>query len=82
MLTRIQILLMNFYLYSVATNSMVGYILGLGDRHVLNILVDKTTAELIHIDLGADYLFVIYNLLSYLSSYLTSIGWHFSFVNF
>jgi ataxia telangiectasia mutated family protein len=31
---------------------MVGYILGLGDRHVLNILIDKTTAELIHIDLG------------------------------
>jgi phosphatidylinositol kinase/protein kinase (PI-3 family) len=31
---------------------MVGYILGLGDRHVLNILVDKTTAEFIHIDLG------------------------------
>ncbi len=34
---------------------MVGYILGLGDRHVLNILVDKTTAELIHIDLGVAF---------------------------
>lgn len=31
---------------------MVGYILGLGDRHVENILLDKSTAELIHIDLG------------------------------
>jgi len=31
---------------------MVGYVLGLGDRHVLNILVDKKTAEFIHIDLG------------------------------
>ncbi|CAL4109019.1 unnamed protein product, partial [Meganyctiphanes norvegica] len=40
------------YTRSVATNSMVGYILGLGDRHVENILVDKNTAELIHIDLG------------------------------
>lgn len=31
---------------------MVGYILGLGDRHVQNILVDKRTAEVIHIDFG------------------------------
>lgn len=30
----------------------VGYILGLGDRHVMNILIDCRTAELIHIDLG------------------------------
>lgn len=43
--------------YSVATNSIVGYILGLGDRHVLNILIDKTTAELIHIDLGTQHSF-------------------------
>jgi ataxia telangiectasia mutated family protein len=34
---------------------MVGYILGLGDRHVLNILVDKSSAELIHIDLGVAF---------------------------
>lgn len=40
-----------FYL-SVATTSMVGYILGLGDRHVQNILIDNNTAELIHIDFG------------------------------
>jgi phosphatidylinositol kinase/protein kinase (PI-3 family) len=31
---------------------MVGYILGLGDRHPFNILIDMSTAELIHIDLG------------------------------
>ena len=30
----------------------VGYLLGLGDRHVQNILIDKNTAEFIHIDLG------------------------------
>lgn len=30
----------------------VGYILGLGDRHVQNILIDEQTAELVHIDLG------------------------------
>lgn len=40
------------YTRSVATNSMVGYILGLGDRHLDNILLDKKTAELVHIDLG------------------------------
>jgi hypothetical protein len=32
--------------------SLVGYIVGLGDRHVQNILIDCNTAELIHIDLG------------------------------
>lgn len=40
------------YAHSLATTSMIGYILGIGDRHVNNILIDKTTAELIHIDFG------------------------------
>lgn len=40
------------YTNSVATTSMVGYILGIGDRHVSNILIDEITAELIHIDFG------------------------------
>nr|CAI5844505.1 unnamed protein product [Callosobruchus analis] len=40
------------YVHSVATASMCGYILGIGDRHVQNILIDKTTAEIIHIDFG------------------------------
>lgn len=31
---------------------MVGYILGLGDRHVSNILIDMSTAEMVHIDFG------------------------------
>ncbi|XP_033740359.1 serine-protein kinase ATM-like [Pecten maximus] len=43
------------YTRSVATNSIVGYILGLGDRHVQNILVDCKTAELVHIDLGVAF---------------------------
>jgi len=33
----------------------VGHILGLGDRHVANILVDLRTSELIHIDLGVAF---------------------------
>ncbi|XP_045535989.1 serine-protein kinase ATM [Papilio machaon] len=40
------------YTRSVATSSMVGYILGLGDRHVHNILIDETTGEVVHIDFG------------------------------
>lgn len=30
----------------------VGYIVGLGDRHIQNILIDEQSAELVHIDLG------------------------------
>ncbi|CAG0918835.1 unnamed protein product [Notodromas monacha] len=40
------------YTKSVAVSSIVGYILGLGDRHVNNILIDKRTAEVVHIDFG------------------------------
>lgn len=40
------------YTTSVAVSSMVGYILGIGDRHVQNILIDYNTAEVIHIDFG------------------------------
>ncbi|XP_076172316.1 serine/threonine-protein kinase tefu isoform X2 [Ptiloglossa arizonensis] len=40
------------YTRSIATTSIAGYILGLGDRHLNNILIDQTTAEVIHIDFG------------------------------
>ena len=40
------------YARSVATTSIVGHILGLGDRHTSNILQDTTSGELVHIDLG------------------------------
>lgn len=40
------------YIKSVATASMVGYILGIGDRHVHNIMIDKNTGEVVHIDFG------------------------------
>jgi ataxia telangiectasia mutated family protein len=40
------------YTRSVATTSIVGHILGLGDRHSSNILLDNTTGEVVHIDLG------------------------------
>eukprot|EP00754_Rhynchopus_humris_P014175 Rhum_TRINITY_DN14378_c9_g1::Rhum_TRINITY_DN14378_c9_g1_i1::g.84380::m.84380/K04728/ATM, TEL1; ataxia telangiectasia mutated family protein len=40
------------YTRSTAVASMVGYVVGLGDRHAQNILVDTTTGEVVHIDLG------------------------------
>lgn len=43
------------YAHSLATTSMIGYILGIGDRHVSNILIDENTAELIHIDFGVAF---------------------------
>lgn len=33
----------------------VGYIVGLGDRHSMNILIDQVTAEVVHIDLGVAF---------------------------
>lgn len=43
------------YTKSVAATSMVGYILGLGDRHINNILVDTGTGSLVHIDFGVAF---------------------------
>ncbi|XP_026682047.1 serine/threonine-protein kinase atr [Diaphorina citri] len=38
------------YIRTCAVMSIVGYILGLGDRHGENILLDSTTGDLIHVD--------------------------------
>ncbi|KAG0369694.1 Serine/threonine-protein kinase smg1 [Gamsiella multidivaricata] len=35
---------------STAVMSMIGYVIGLGDRHLDNILIDFTTGDLVHID--------------------------------
>ncbi|THV05541.1 FAT-domain-containing protein [Dendrothele bispora CBS 962.96] len=40
------------YTRSLAVNSMVGHILGLGDRHPSNILVERSTGKVINIDFG------------------------------
>ncbi|KLT40283.1 hypothetical protein CC85DRAFT_157894 [Cutaneotrichosporon oleaginosum] len=40
------------YARSVAVTSMVGWMIGLGDRHCSNILIDKVSGELVHIDFG------------------------------
>eukprot|EP01113_Clastostelium_recurvatum_P038666 TRINITY_DN5809_c0_g1_i10.p1 TRINITY_DN5809_c0_g1~~TRINITY_DN5809_c0_g1_i10.p1 ORF type:complete len:4348 (-),score=882.14 TRINITY_DN5809_c0_g1_i10:23-13066(-) len=38
------------YAGSLAVMSMVGYVLGLGDRHMDNILLDHATGDIVHID--------------------------------
>jgi FKBP12-rapamycin complex-associated protein len=38
------------YATSLAITSIAGYILGLGDRHMCNIMINNRTAKLVHID--------------------------------
>ena len=40
------------YTRSLAVMSMVGYILGLGDRHPSNLMLDRKSGKIIHIDFG------------------------------
>ncbi|KAH8928956.1 hypothetical protein BT69DRAFT_1256859 [Atractiella rhizophila] len=40
------------YARSVAVTSMVGFLVGLGDRHTSNILIDNVRGEFVQIDLG------------------------------
>ena len=40
------------YTRSVAVASMLGYVLAIGDRHAQNIMLDVSTAEVVHIDFG------------------------------
>lgn len=42
----------NMYTRSLATMSMVGYILGLGDRHPSNLMMHRHTGKVVHIDFG------------------------------
>lgn len=37
---------------SLAVMSMAGYILGLGDRHPSNLMIDRVTGKIVHIDFG------------------------------
>ncbi|KEG12211.1 putative phosphatidylinositol 3-kinase [Trypanosoma grayi] len=43
------------YTQSLATMSMVGYVMGLGDRHLGNILLCMSTGKIVHIDFGDSF---------------------------
>ncbi|KAF2425727.1 ataxia telangiectasia mutated [Tothia fuscella] len=43
------------YTRSTAAISMLGHIVGLGDRHLHNILLDQYSGEVVHIDLGVAF---------------------------
>ena len=43
------------YTRSTAAISILGHVLGLGDRHGHNILLDENTGEVVHIDLGVAF---------------------------
>lgn len=40
------------YAKSLATTSMTGYLLGLGDRHPSNLMIDRLTGKIMHVDFG------------------------------
>ena len=40
------------YSRSLALMSMVGYVLGLGDRHPANLMIDRLSGQVVHIDFG------------------------------
>lgn len=40
------------YTRSTAVMSMAGYVLGLGDRHPSNLMLDRYSGKLVHIDFG------------------------------
>ncbi|KAF4699711.1 phosphatidylinositol kinase- protein kinase tor1, partial [Perkinsus olseni] len=40
------------YSRSLAVMSVVGYVLGLGDRHPSNIMIEQDTGKVVHIDFG------------------------------
>ena len=42
----------NHYIYTTSLYSIYGYLLGIGDRHMKNILIENDTGNIIHIDFG------------------------------
>ena len=50
------------YTRSVAVTSIVGHVLGIGDRHLSNTLLDKVKGEMVPIDFGVAFDAVYYSL--------------------
>ena len=42
----------SMYARSLAVTSIVGFVLGLGDRHPSNLMIEESTGQVIHIDFG------------------------------
>lgn len=40
------------YIRSLAVMSIVGYVLGLGDRHLANLMLQRSSGKIVHIDFG------------------------------
>ena len=40
------------YAHSLALSSVLGYVVGLGDRHTSNVMLDEASGEIVHIDFG------------------------------
>ena len=64
------------YTRSLAVMSMAGYILGLGDRHPSNLLLDRISGRIVHIDFGDCvsilnmYNFLVFSIVLLLNFYL------------
>ncbi|WVQ81490.1 hypothetical protein IAT38_003614 [Cryptococcus sp. DSM 104549] len=43
------------YSRSLAVTSFVGWVLGIGDRHCTNVMIDQSSGELLHIDFGITF---------------------------
>lgn len=60
------------YTRSTAVMSMVGYLLGLGDRHPSNLMLDRYSGKLLHIDFGDCFEASLDDSLSHLSCAVSS----------
>jgi FKBP12-rapamycin complex-associated protein len=68
------------YTRSLAVMSMVGYILGLGDRHPSNLMLDKLSGRVLHIDFGKNKKKMDYVIYCIIKSKISNCNQFFSLV--
>ena len=64
------------YTRTAAVMSMVGYVLGLGDRHGENILLDQNNGDVVHVDFNCLFDKVRCRSFIYLATYQTADNVH------